>query len=430
MKLLVTLFVLCSFATGVFAKNYIILFKQSEIAINSMEHGAFQSLLQNENQKNVDQLKSWLGSRGYRSEVDSLWLVRGAVANLEAEAAKNLAHEAWVRGVYEDKVRRLISPTSSLVVANSLQDLGDDLWGLEKIGINKIRQEFPELNGKGIRIGIIDTGIQGHHQELQNKPLAFRDFVNGIQNSYDDHGHGTHVVGTIAGNKVGIASEVSIVFAKAFAAAGSGSDSGLIRSMQWMFDPDSDPTTNDFPQIISNSWGGELDLDVVYDVEDFAPFLRAIQTWIHGGVIPVFAAGNSGKSPNGFPGGLPEPIAVGAIAPSGEIASFSSRGPNLWKVGQSILTFLKPDISAPGEKITSAYPGNKYATMAGTSMATPHVTGAIALALQANHKLKFSDIKKLLLQSSEKKIDTTFGYGILNAYEFVKSAKILKSGDK
>ncbi|NBY20844.1 hypothetical protein EBQ74_11530 [bacterium] len=97
MKLLVTLFVLCSFATGVFAKNYIILFKQSEIAINSMEHGAFQSLLQNENQKNVDQLKSWLGSRGYRSEVDSLWLVRGAVANLEAEAAKNLAHEAWVR---------------------------------------------------------------------------------------------------------------------------------------------------------------------------------------------------------------------------------------------------------------------------------------------------------------------------------------------
>ena len=165
-------------------------------------------------------------------------------------------------------------------------------------------------------------------------------------------------------------------------------------------------------------------------MEDFAPFLRAIQTWIHGGVIPVFAAGNSGKSPNGFPGGLPEPIAVGAIAPSGEIASFSSRGPNLWKVGQSILTFLKPDISAPGEKITSAYPGNKYATMAGTSMATPHVTGAIALALQANPKLKFSDIKKLLLQSSEKKIDTTFGYGILNAYEFVKSAKILKSGDK
>ncbi|NBX68881.1 MAG: hypothetical protein EBR01_07965, partial [Proteobacteria bacterium] len=309
MKLLITLFVLCSCATGVFAKNIIILFKQNEIAINSMEHGAFQSLLQNENQKNVDQLKSWLGRRGYRSDVDSLWLVRGAVANLEAEAAKNLAHEAWVRGVYEDKIRRLISPTSSLVVANSLQDLGDDLWGLEKIGINKIRKEFPELNGKGVRIGVIDTGIQGHHQELQNKPLAFRDFVNGIQNSYDDHGHGTHVVGTIAGNKVGIASEASIVFAKAFAAAGSGSDTGLIRSMQWMFDPDSDPTTNDFPQIISNSWGGELDLDVVYDVEDFAPFLRAIQTWIHGGVIPVFAAGNSGKSPNGFPGGLPEPIA-------------------------------------------------------------------------------------------------------------------------
>lgn len=95
----------------------------------------------------------------------------------------------------------------------------------------------------------------------------------------------------------------------------------------------------------------------------------------------------------------------------------------MWKVGESVLTLLKPDISAPGEKIISAYPGNKYASMAGTSMATPHVTGAIALALQANPKLKFPDIKKLLLKSSEKKIDTHFGFGILNAYEFVKLAK-------
>jgi subtilisin family serine protease len=178
---------------------------------------------------------------------------------------------------------------------------------------------------------------------------------------------------------------------------------------------------------VSNSWGGELNLEVIYDVEEFAPFLRAIQSWIHGGIIPVFAAGNSGKSPNGFPGGLPEPIAVGAISPNGEIAAFSSRGPNLWKVGESVLTLLKPDISAPGEKIISAYPGNKYASMAGTSMATPHVTGAIALALQANPKLKFSDIKKLLLKSSEKKIDTQYGFGILNAYEFVKLAKSYRS---
>lgn len=427
MKLFITqiLFLAC-FSRVLCAKSYIVLFKQNEIAINSLEHGAFQSLLQNENQKNVEQLKSWIGSRGQTENINSLWLVRGATVNLNDDAAKKLSHEAWVKGVYEDKVRRLIAPTQNLVVGSTLQDLGNETWGLDKIGVAKIREEFPELDGKGVRIGIIDTGIQGHHQELMNKPLLFKDFINGIPNSYDDHGHGTHVAGTIAGNKVGIANEASIIFAKAFAAAGSGADSGLIRSMQWMFDPDNDPTTNDFPQIVSNSWGGELDIETIYDIEDFAPFVRAIQTWIHGGVIPVFAAGNSGKSPNGFPGGLPEPIAVGAISPSGEIASFSSRGPNLWKIGESVLTFLKPDVSAPGEKIVSAYPGNKYASMAGTSMATPHVAGSIALALQANPKLKFTDIKKLLLKSSEKKIDTTFGYGILNAYEFVKLAKAHK----
>lgn len=428
MKILVQLSLISlSLVRFAVAKDYIVLFKQNEIAINSMEHGAFQSMLQNANQKSVEQLKNWVGGKGAIREVNDLWLVRGAAVKLEEEAAKKLAHEAWVNGVYEDKVRRLIHPSISLTVANSLKELGDDIWGLEKIGVNKIRDEFPELDGRGIRVGIIDTGIQGHHQELMNKPIVFKDFINGITNSYDDNGHGTHVAGTIAGNKVGIANEVTIIFAKAFAAAGSGSDSGLIRSMQWIFDPDRDPSTNDFPQVVSNSWGGELELDKIYDVEDFAPFLRAIQTWIHGGIIPVFAAGNSGSSPNGFPGGLPEPLAVGAITSVGEVASFSSRGPNLWKVGESVLTMLKPDISAPGEKIASAYPGNKYATMAGTSMATPHVAGSIALGLQANPKLKFADIKKLLLKSSEKKIDANYGYGILNAYEFVKLAKTYRS---
>lgn len=425
MKKLFQVFLLSSIlcAQMASAKSYIVLFKQAETSISSMEHGAFQSLLQTSNQKNVDQLKGWMGSRGIVGEVKDLWIVRGAALNLEEEAMKKLSHEAWVKGIYADKVRRLISPSLNLVVGNSIKELGEETWGLEKIGVNKLHQEFPELDGRGVRVGIIDTGIQSRHQEFINKEVIFKDFVNNIPSSYDDHGHGTHVAGTITGNKVGIASEATVIFAKGFAAGGSGGDSSLINAMQWIFDPDGDPSTNDFPHLVSNSWGGELDLETIYDVEEFAPFVRAIQTWIHGGIIPIFAAGNSGKAPNGFPGGLPEPIAVGAITPSGELAAFSSRGPNLWKLGESVITLLKPDISAPGEKIISAFPGNKYATMAGTSMATPHVSGAVALALQANPKLKFSEVKALLLKSSEKKIDTQFGYGVLNAYELVKLAK-------
>ncbi|MFM8269157.1 MAG: S8 family peptidase, partial [Pseudomonadota bacterium] len=142
---------------------------------------------------------------------------------------------------------------------------------------------------------------------------------------------------------------------------------------------------------------------------------------INGGIVPVFAAGNSGKSPNGMPGGLPDVISVGAIDSKGQSAEFSSMGPNLWKVGQTIITLMKPDVSAPGVAIGSSLPGNKYAQWDGTSMATPHVSGAIALLLQANPKLTVAEVKQLLLETAEKKADNQFGYGIANAYELVKA---------
>lgn len=410
----------------VLAQSYIVMFQQSELSIASLEHGAYTDILQSTNKKSVGQLKDWLGARGYAAKpVGDLWLIRGAYVELETEAAKKLSKEAWVRAVSVDKVRQLVNPSPDLIVGNSLSEVGgEDLWGLKRIGLHKIKAEFPSITGAGVRVGVIDTGIQSKHPELGNKTVVFKDFVNNLQAPYDDQGHGTHVSGTISGNKVGIAPNVSITFAKAFTAVGAASDSILLSAMQWIFDPDGNSATNDYPQIVSNSWGGDLEGDAVYNLAQFEPYRAALQTWIHGGVIPVFAAGNSGKRPNGIPGGLPDALAVGAIQPTDEIADFSSRGPNIWKVGESVLTLLKPDISAPGVKIPSAFPGNKYATWAGTSMATPHVAGAIALALQVNPKLKFADIKELLLKTSEKKMDTSFGYGILNAYEFVKAAKL------
>lgn len=418
--LLLTLFI----SQFVWAKGYIVLFKQQEIAISSLEHGAFQELLQTSNKKSVTQLKDWLGTRGSRgAEVGDLWLIRGAHLDIDEAIAKKLAKEPWVSTVHANQTRKFINPSSPIIVGSSLSDIGgEELWGLKRIGLDKVKAEFPNLTGQGIRVGVIDTGVQSRHPELVNKKVIFKDFINGIASAYDDAGHGTHVAGTISGVKVGIAPDVSITFAKAFSAVGSATDATLLQSMQWIFDPDGEPGTNDFPNIVSNSWGGDLTGAFVLDLMEFAPYVAAIQAWIHGGIIPVFAAGNSGSHPNGFPGGLPDPIAVGAIDSESAVAEFSSRGPNLWKVGESVLTLLKPDVSAPGVNIPSAYPGNKYASMAGTSMATPHVAGVIALGMQANSKLKFADVKTLLLASSEKKADMSFGYGIVNAYEFVKAA--------
>jgi subtilisin family serine protease len=370
----------------------------------------------------VGQLKDWMSSRNApAAPIDDLWLVRGAKLNLDNEQAKSLSKEAWVEAVLEDETRKFVSPQGNLVVGKDLNELGESagkVWGLDRIGYYKMKSEFPNLNGSGIRVGVLDTGIQSHHPEFTNE-VVFKDFVNGLTHPYDDHGHGTHVSGTIAGYSVGMAQKATIYMGKIFTAEGSGVDSDILKAMQWMFDPDGNPNTNDFPNLVSNSWGADI-MDGVQDVQKFLPYYLAIKAWIHGGIMPIFAAGNSGKSPNGIPGGLPDAIAVGAIAPDSTLAYFSSRGPNLWKIGESVFTFLKPDISAPGVAVNSAFPGNKYASWAGTSMATPHVSGAVALLLQANNKLKFAKVKELLLKSSEPKKDVNFGYGILNVHKLVK----------
>jgi len=410
---------------SVFADSYIVLFKQAEVSVSSLEHSGFQSLLQTANEKSVTQLKDWLGSRAVKAGVEDLWMVRGAVLHLDDAGAKKLAKEPWVSGVYVDRIRKFVNPTTEIKVGNSLKELGEDpasLWGLQKIGLPKIRAEFPQLDGSGIRVGVLDTGIQSKHPELPGG-ATFKDFVSNLPRPYDDHGHGTHCSGTITGKQVGIAPKASLIVGKIFGAAGSGSDSTILRAMQWIFDPDGNPYTDDFPQIVSNSWGGDLDpMATTYDIAEFTPYHIAIQAWIYGGIVPVFAAGNSGANPNGFPGGLPEAFAVGAIDSSDQVADFSSRGPNLWKVGDVVLSILKPDITAPGVAVTSAFPGNKFATWAGTSMATPHVSGIIALMLQANPKLKYAAIKDLLMKSAERKTDIHYGYGMMNGYEAVKLA--------
>ncbi|MBM4317382.1 MAG: hypothetical protein FJ116_07860, partial [Deltaproteobacteria bacterium] len=125
----IALISLCLLQSVASAKNYIVLFKQAETIISSMEHGAFQTLLQSSNQKNIDELKKWMEDRSLRSEVKDLWLVRGAALSLEENAAKKLAQEAWVKGLFEDKVRRLISPSPNLIVANTQKELGDEVWG-------------------------------------------------------------------------------------------------------------------------------------------------------------------------------------------------------------------------------------------------------------------------------------------------------------
>lgn len=357
------------------------------------------------------------------------WTTNALMATGSADAIKALADRNEVVTILLDKKIRL-SPD-----AREEADIeGGFTYGLEKIGVPEMRQAKPELTGKGVTVGIVDTGIDAAHPEFKNKNIVFKDFVGTKTTPYDDNGHGTHVAGTISGigangTQIGIAPEVNLVIAKVFTAQGGASLSGLMRGMEWIADPDGNPNTNDKPRVVNNSWGGSMDGDLAKD-----PFLPAVMTWVQLEIFPCFAAGNEGPGAStvGSPGGLPPAFAVGATDSDDNVADFSSRGPVSGTMDGKAVKYVKPDVSAPGHKIVSAFPGGKYATLSGTSMATPHVTGATAILFQAFPQMNIAQMKDLLMKTSddlgETGKDNDFGAGRIHLPRAFEAAEAILGG--
>lgn len=353
-----------------------------------------------------------------------LWIARAAVVETSPQEIEAIRKEPWVHRVIEDRRRRYVSPMGQLKITDSLSELTDEserLWGLDQSGLYTLRGLKPTLRGKGIRVGILDTGIQSRHPEFKevSQKTVFKDFVGRLENPYDDHGHGTHVAGTIAGVNTGFAPEASLIVGKIFGADGSGVDSEILDAMQWIADPDGNPKSEDQPHLVNNSWGADLAGDGPFDIEEASHFRYALESWNELGIVPVFAAGNSGTFPNGIPGGLPEALAVGATTSEHEVAAFSSQGPNLWLVNNRVLSIFKPDISAPGQDIVSAFPGNKYAKWSGTSMATPHVSGALALFMEEYPRQEIPVYKTALMLAAHRKTTVSHGFGVLDTLRLV-----------
>ena len=399
------------------AAPYIVLFKAETSAPDAnakVIHKKVMEDRQQANDRNIGALFQALGVPKDSVPYTNLWLISGLAIDLKDQDIENVKKIELVAKVLPDQSRVYIKPDFSV------RGLPAQDWGLQRLSIPELRTQFPEALGKGVRVGIIDTGIQSRHPEFDQKNLVvFHDFVNHLASPYDDQGHGTHVAGTIAGATTGVAPLVDIYMAKAFSASGSAYDSWLLEAMQWMFDPDGDANTDDFPLLVNNSWGLDLPFDI-NDLDAFEPLHRAIQAWSEAHIIPVFAAGNTGAAPNGMPGGFPEALAIAAIDDHSGVAEFSSRGPNYWKAGDQVLTLFKPDFAAPGVDIYSAWPGNGYEYLSGTSMATPHASGSIALILQQTGRLSTGQLKTLLLYSMETKFDFNYGSGIINPLAALK----------
>lgn len=289
-------------------------------------------------------------------------------------------------------------------------------YGLEKIGMQVLKEKMPNLDGRGVRLGVLDTGIDESHPDLKGKVLAFKSFVESEEAPHDEHGHGTHVAGTMvggesSGNRIGVAPGASLVVGQIFDENGSADEDQILDGMQWIADPDGDPNTDDAPRVVNNSWGNDLPGG---DPRD-KPTCRAVEGWMKLSILPVFAAGNFGPGSGlvSTPGACPGSLSVGATDKRDEIASFSSRGPAVWSTG----TVMQPLLSAPGVKVLSSSLSGRYVMLSGTSMAAPHVAGVAALLLQAYPNMSPVELGRRLMDVSvdlgDQGQDPAYGFGRL-----------------
>jgi len=278
-------------------------------------------------------------------------------------------------------------------------------WNLEIMRVNEVWDTFG-LSGDGILFGLMDSGAEIDHPALQGKwrggHNSWYDLINGLPDPYDDHGHGTRVTAVLVGGDgpgpftedVGIAYNGKFIAAKIFNQSGGGATESVVTdAAQWLLDPDGLPATDDFPHITSNSF-----LLPSHTETFFHPIAAA---WRAAGIIPVCAIGNSGPaSETTFPpGNYNNTIGVGATTAADQPWSASSRGPS--PAGSAFPTDRrKPDVATPGQAVYSAGLNGSYSTFDGTSMATPHTAGTVALMMEADPSLTFEEIYDKLIGSA------------------------------
>lgn len=312
---------------------------------------------------------------------------------------KSLAADDNIEFIEDDYLARiqvLASTTETLKIAS--QNIP---WGVRKIEAPDV---WKRCQGEGIKVGIIDTGIDLGHPDLKDNIKEAYSVVDGAS-ADDDNGHGTHVAGIIAAldndiGVVGVAPKAEIYSVKAFDKKGRGTVSDIIDALQWCVE--------NKVHVINMSFGIGTNSRALK---------RAIGAAHRHKIIMVAAAGNSGARDSVlYPAKYPEVIAVAASDSKDQAADFSSRGPEV-------------NIIAPGVDVSSTYINEEYKNLSGTSMACPHVVGACALLMSISGT-KAESVKKAIL-STAKDIglpEETQGVGLVNVSAAVSNIKKAKGG--
>ncbi|GAA4693544.1 S8 family serine peptidase [Promicromonospora umidemergens] len=350
-------------------------------------------------------------------DYESYWISNAVlVEDGTAELAKQVAASSEVKQVHERFSAQPIEPVERKAPTRNAPLATE--WGLDAIGVPEVWDQG--YTGEGITVANIDSGVDVEHPALLQH---YRGYLgsDGLDNDYnwfdasgacdgapcDGDAHGTHVMGTMvgddgAGNQIGVAPDADWIAANGCATC---SDADLLASGQWILAPTradgSDPDPAQRPHIVNNSWGQQAP----GAIDDFMS--DEIAAWEAAGIFGAWAAGNAGEAgcqSTSSPGANVATYAAGAFGESGDIAVFSSRGPGA--DGET-----KPNLAAPGDEVRSSVPGGDYAEFSGTSMASPHLAGAVALLWSAAPVL-VGDIEateELLNQTSADVADDSCG---------------------
>lgn len=299
------------------------------------------------------------------------------VVETSAVGVRSLAAEPYILQVWED------------LPVYALLDVS-----VPKIGAPRAWEQG--WTGKDVRVAVLDTGIDFNHPDLKDRVAASVDFT-GKGEASDGHGHGTHVASIVAGSGAasggkyrGVAPDARLYVAKVLDDRGAGRMSNVIAGLEW--------AAEQRVQVVNLSLGADIPCDGTDALS------TACDAVVDLGLVTCVAAGNTGPREGtvGSPGCARKVVTVGATTDNDQVAAFSSRGPT--KDGR-----VKPDICFPGEGIVAARAAGTtmgsvidehYVAASGTSMATPHCAGAVALLLQAEPELTAEQVKTRLMETA------------------------------
>lgn len=363
------------------------------------------------------------------------WTSRAMPMQLAKSELKDLAEVSQIKSVQINRKLNLPPLMETQPLGAETEDILSTAWGLQ--ALNALSAwGVHGAKGKGVLVGVLDTGIDAEHPDLKGKVPHWAEFDSiGNQVDSDPHDsdeHGTHCAGTIVGGResgraIGVAPEAKIAAGLVLDGENGGSDAQVLAGIDWAVEKGVD--------VLSMSLGG-----LVFDSSTPPTYTEAILSCIEAGIPVVAAIGNEGEQTTGSPGNDMFALSVGAVDHANRVAGFSGGRTQILFESDFIqsqflpLPYSKPEVSAPGVSILSSVPGGDWKAFNGTSMATPHVAGAIALLLSATKirdlesgsQLAFA-IRDLIIGSvddrGESGQDHRYGFGTVDALRAIDFAK-------